>query len=249
MAGRTLLFIIRKKMVVLFIAALFLTTGLYHWAASALARKAYYPLQGKKIVLDPGHGGVDSGANDSSGFKEKTVNLEVALKLRELLVLGGAEVIMTRTDDSDVTEKGDPGKKRYHRDMDGRRKLMNESGADVFISLHVNACRGAHRTRGAFVYYHKNSESGKMLAECLAAQLNHYVADYKKEGELAIHKACTANYYLLRNAKIPAALVEMGFMTHPEEKRLLSNQDYQKGLAKALADGLRDYFLNQALSS
>lgn len=240
--GKSVLVIFKRSFLLVLGLAIVAAAGMGGLTMQVLAKKAYYPLAGKKLVIDAGHGGVDSGANDS-GFKEKDVNLQVALKLREILTMAGAEVVMTRTMDKDVTQSGNAGLKRYHRDLDGRKNIVNNSGADAFISLHVNSCRAANRTRGCFVFYHKEKQAGKILAECLQGQLNGMVVQYKKEGEHAEREPRTADFFLLRTAKIPAALVEMGFMTHPEERKLLLQDAYQEKLAKTIADGLRDYFL------
>ncbi len=243
MRRKTMLIILKKPFIAMVVFALMLTMGLCKMSATVLARKAYFPLGGKKIVIDPGHGGVDSGANDN-GFKEKDVNLQIALELRNILTLAGAEVVMTRTDDTDVTEKGDPGLRRYQRDLDGRVNVMNENKADLFISLHVNSCQGANRTRGGFVFYRKGSSDGELLAECIQERVNGYVKRFTSDGELGQHHSRPANYYLLKNAGVPAALVEMGFMTHREERRLLMDPAYQRGLAQVVAAGVRDFFVN-----
>ena len=121
--------------------------------------KALFPMMGVRVVLDAGHGGWDPGKTGTGGENEKILNLAVTEKLTEYLEQGGAEVILTRNADTALG-----GSK--HADMAERQRIANETGADILVSIHQNAFPSA-KAKGAQVFYHKSSERGKILAECV----------------------------------------------------------------------------------
>ena len=190
---------------------------------------AMFPLMQAKIVLDAGHGGWDPGKTGTGGVNEKELNLLVAEKLAEYLEQGGAEVILTRTSDDALGE----GKQT---DMAERKRIVNESGGDLLISIHQNAFPSAD-AKGAQVFYHKSSKKGKLLAECLQINLKERVDGNN-------HRQAKENdsYYILRMTEIPAVIVECGFLTNQEEEKLLNDAGYQEKLAWAIYCGILDYF-------
>ncbi|MBQ7103154.1 MAG: N-acetylmuramoyl-L-alanine amidase, partial [Anaerotignum sp.] len=131
------------------------------------AENAMFPMLDARIVLDAGHGGWDPGKTGTNGANEKELNLAIVEKLEEYLEQGGAEVILTRGNDDAL---GD-GKRT---DMAERRRIANESGADILVSIHQNAFPSA-KVKGAQVFYHNSSGSGKVLAECVQESLRHRV--------------------------------------------------------------------------
>lgn len=193
------------------------------------AEKAMVPMLKATIVLDAGHGGWDPGKTGTAGKNEKELNLAVAEKLAEYLEMGGAEVILTRKSDDALGE----GKKT---DMAERKKIANESGADILVSIHQNAFPSA-KAKGAQVFYHKNSAQGKMLAECVQENL-------KKRVDGSNHRQAKENesYYILKTTEIPAVIVECGFLSNREEEKRLNDGGYQEKLAWAIYCGILDYF-------
>jgi len=181
------------------------------------------------IVLDAGHGGWDPGKTGTGGKNEKELNLAVVEKLAEYLETGGAEVILTRTSD---TALGD-GKQA---DMAERRRIANESNAHIFVSIHQNAFPSAE-AKGAQVFYHRDSEKGKLLAESVQENL-------KSRVDGSNHRQAKENesYYILRTTEIPAVIVECGFLSNGEEEKLLNDENYQEKLAWAIYCGILDYF-------
>ena len=188
-----------------------------------------FPLMQAKIVLDAGHGGWDPGKTGANGANEKELNLFVAEKLAGYLEQGGAEVVLTRTSDDALGE----GKQT---DMAERKRIVNESGGDLFISIHQNAFPSAD-AKGAQVFYHKSSKKGKLLAECLQENLKERVDGNN-------HRQAKENdsYYILRTTEMPAVIVECGFLTNQEEEKLLNDAGYQEKLAWAIYCGILDYF-------
>lgn len=190
-------------------------------------------LAGKIIVIDAGHGGIDPGAN-RPGVLEKEINLEIALHLRDVLKSYDAKIILTRDTDVELSGLCDNEKVRgrYQRDLNARVEMIQESDADLFVSVHANASSNPKR-RGIVCYYAAKSEAGKKLAYAIQEQLRMIAS--------ICHEAEPANFFVLRHNKVPAVLVEVGFITNPEERALLQSPEYQRKLAEAIAEGISRY--------
>lgn len=191
-------------------------------------------LADKVIIVDAGHGGVDTGAN-RPGIVEKDINLAVALQLKTILNHNGAKVILSRQTDIELSTECDDEKVkgRYHRDLAARVELAEESDADIFISIHANAVGNAKR-HGAEVFYYAKSEQGKLLANAIQTEL--HTITHTPEA------ANPGNYFVLRRNKIPAVLIEIGYITNPDERRLLQTEAYQHKLAETIALGICKYY-------
>ncbi len=208
----------------------FLLCGLY----GAYTVMSGNPLAGKVILIDAGHGGIDPGGN-RPGIQEKDVNLAVALKLKEVLNNYGAKVVLTREADQDLSSECNNEKiiGRYRRDLAARLEMAEESDTDLFISIHANTNSNARR-RGAETFYDRKSDRGKALASAIQTELSKVTP--------AAAQAAPANYFLLRRNKIPATLLEIGYITNPEDKRLLQSAEHQQKLAEAIARGISNYY-------
>jgi len=186
------------------------------------------PVNRRVIVIDAGHGGFDPGVIGVSGLEEKTINLAIAEKLQILLEAGGAHVIMTRIDDSAIA-------RTKRADMDSRRKIANESDADIFISIHANSYPCAS-VRGAQAFYYTGSEQGKLLAELIQDQFRQLLDRNKRNA------TGNENYYVLKRITIPSVLVETGYLTNPNESKLLTGEEYQYKVAWAIYMGVLNFF-------
>lgn len=197
------------------------------------------PLAGKVILIDAGHGGLDPGGN-RPGIQEKDINLAVAIKLKEVLNNYGAKVMLTRDADHDLSNECDNEKivGRYRRDLAARLEMVEESDADLFISIHANTNANARR-RGAETFYDRKSDCSKALASAIQTELAKITP--------AATQAAPANYFVLRRNKIPATLLEIGYITNPEEKLLLQSAEHQQKLAEAVAQGINNYYQNMLL--
>jgi N-acetylmuramoyl-L-alanine amidase len=187
-------------------------------------------IEGKRIVIDPGHGGnVAGGTTGVSGRPEKEVNLEISLKLRDILEDGGATVIMTRETDASLSPTDN-----WEEDMRAREAIIAQSGADMFISIHQNEFEDPAAS-GPQAFFTEQGAIGKRLAVCIQDMMN-YALEIEKP-----RMALEAPYRLLKTGEQPSCTVECGFMSNPEEDLLLQDDAYQNRVAQSIADGIRLY--------
>ena len=187
------------------------------------------PLYGKCIYLDPGHGGIDPGAM-YGGIKEEDINLEIAFKLKEALEEKGAVVYLTRDGDYDLSG-GAINRKRS--DLYRRSVLINNSGCDLYLSLHLNASVSTSWHGAQVIYDDVNIENVK-LASILQKQLKKDLKTTRKHQEVK-------DGYLYKRVKVPGVLVEMGFLSNAYERSNLKNANYQKLIADSITKGIEIY--------
>jgi N-acetylmuramoyl-L-alanine amidase len=191
-------------------------------------------LKDKVIVIDPGHGGVDPGAQNS-GIKEKDLNLDISLRLRKVLESKGCKVILTREEDKDFFLPGFVlGRMAKRAELNQRINLASENNADLFISVHANSFP-QRNTYGMETYYHIKSAPGKALAELIQEQLTRLQSDNKR-------KAKAGDYYIINQTKMPSVIVEVGFISNPRERKLLMSNNYRDLIAEAIGTGIDHYF-------
>jgi len=208
--------------------------GLLISPPSAPTEAAALPLDGLIVALDPGHGGYDGGARaHDSGLWEKELTLQIALAVEEELKAQGAEVILTRREDLCLCEGDTASKARKRADLQKRRAIAEEAGADVLLSIHLNEYRDRGES-GPQVFYQQGGDEGRLLAGALQQAMIDGLKPKKQR------KAMAGDYYVLRG-KLPSALVECGFLSHPQEEKLLLDKAYHRRIAQALADGLRTW--------
>ena len=187
------------------------------------------------IVLDPGHGGFDPGKVGTAGTLEKDINLDISLKLKEILVKSGYTVTMTRQKDEALCEQNASRKKVS--DLNARLDLIQKEEPELTVSIHQNSYSAG--TKGAQVFYYSRSEEGHRLARVLQETLKEEIGD----GNHRVEKA-NDSYYMLKKSQGPFVIVECGFLSNPEEEKLLNSEDYQKKMAKALAEGIEKFLYN-----
>lgn len=180
-----------------------------------------------RILVDVGHGGFDGGALGISGAKESEINLEIALRLRDILERRGYEVILTRDSNAALGED-------KNADMRSRREIIENSGQVITVSIHQNyfsdeSCEGPQ------VFYALNSEQGKLLAISIQEELN-AAANVNSPRE-----AMTGDYYIVKSGSVPAVIVECGFISNVAEEEKLRLPWYQIKLSKAIANGIENY--------
>ncbi|MCL2285939.1 MAG: N-acetylmuramoyl-L-alanine amidase [Firmicutes bacterium] len=189
------------------------------------------PLSRKIIVIDAGHGGWDPGMV-SGKVEEKDINLNIAKKLQVFLEQGGATVIITRIDDSDLANN-------KSGDMSVRRLIANTSNADIFISIHQNSY-ATPNVKGAQVFFFNESDNSQKLANLVQNRIKEFVDSGNK-----FKPRANSNYFVLKQTEMPAVLVECGFLTNYNERQKLSSEAYQEKMAWGIYLGIVDYFTAQ----
>ena len=191
-------------------------------------------LAGKIVVVDAGHGGEDSGAVGYGGWYEKNSNLAIALRIQKLLSDQGAVVLMTRKTD---TRFGNNQKV----DLESRAGLAKRHSADFFISVHGNSAPGAKCPSGIETYYHGREASSRALATCIhfEAVKAWGVPDLSVRSDFALYQ--TGLSVLRNTVGIPAALIEVGYVKHPDDVAKAKDPVYQQKAAEAIVRGLKAY--------
>jgi N-acetylmuramoyl-L-alanine amidase len=193
------------------------------------------PLSGKIIFIDPGHGGPDGGAGDKKTL-EKDIALDVSLKLKDYLQEQGALVIMTRETDRDLADLSTKGySRRKVEDLKNRLKMINESEADLFVSVHLNSIPSP-RWSGAQTFFAPQKKENERAAKFIQDELRRNLENTDRKAKPIHH------VYILKHAKKPGALVEIGFLSNPTEKQNLKQERYQDKVAASIYKGIIRYF-------
>ena len=189
------------------------------------------------VIVDAGHGGEDGGASALDKSNEKDYNLEIALKLEQILRLNGYNVIMTRRTDIMTCDDGlKKIRSRKVSDIHNRFRFMEEYPDALFVSIHQNKFSDTSQ-KGTQVFYSKNDPESSVLADCIQKEI---VGSLQKENKRMIKPSGT-EIYLLYHAKSPAILVECGFLSNYEDLQKLKNDEYKTQLALLIAKGIINY--------
>ncbi len=201
------------------------------------------PAEQDTIVLDPGHGGIDGGAEGASGTCEKHINLAIAFEIKKLAEADGFCVVMTRDkDESLYTEKRQSIRSLKTEDLKARKKMVEEIKPLLFVSIHLNNFKQDRSVRGAQTFYPTGSGDqdvlceSKRLALAIQASLVQGLSDGTDRVALGKNDA-----YILKNPTVPMVIVECGFLSNREEEALLAGEDYQKKLALYIYKGILEY--------
>lgn len=214
----------KKYLSVVFIMFSFLVSIL-----DVIKVSAFLPLSGKIIVIDPGHGGADPGTS-YNGVLEKDLNLNISLYLEGELSRRGASVILTRSGDYDLSSANAIWRKKS--DFDNRIKLINNSNANLYLSIHLNYLSQTEYS-GAQVFY---DDHNKDLAEIIQNTLNDEL-----NGKRDVKKIPN-NTYMYRQLKIDGVLIECGFLSNYKERELLQTEEYQQKIASTIAEAITKFY-------
>lgn len=217
----------RKQWIIIAVSCLLLIGAAVQ--INALVKSDSKPLDGVVIVVDPGHGGKDEGAQ-KEGVKEAQINLAIAKEVKEELEAQGASVILTRDGAYDLASEGTRNRKK--EDMKKRADIINADRVDLFLSIHLNAFPNVE-IHGAQVFYQKDDEAGKAFADIIQRRLNEFNQTDKKSK--------TGDYYILNETNHPGILVECGFLSNAADREHLTDASYQQEIAKLLRDGVCEY--------
>ena len=175
------------------------------------------------IIIDPGHGGEDPGKVGINDILEKDINLQISMKVRDLMEEVGIEVVMTREDDK-VPE-------RKKEDLENRVELINKTRPTIALCIHQNSYTSPE-IFGAQVFYHTKTAEAVDIATLVQESLRAIDTNNTRE----IKKNDT--YYMLKFSEVPTIIVECGFLTNPTEAQKLATEEYQDEVAFAICEGI-----------
>lgn len=229
-------FTVKVENIIAFILAIFIVCGvmLTYYRENSMIHTSL-PVDKKVVIIDAGHGGWDPGKKGTGGKDEKEINLLIAEKLQQYLEQGGCTVIITRNEDTALGTK-------KREDMNTRKEIINGSEGDMLISIHQNSFPQMS-AKGAQVFYHNDSEKGRILAETIQNKFKEYV-----DSSNARQAKANTDYYILKNTKMVSAIVECGFLSNSSEEKMLNTDEYQSKVAWAIYMGIIEYFQNENIS-
>ena len=234
------MFVIRKKNI-LIVTAFILTALTFILCFAALAKtNAAAVNSGVKIVLDAGHGGIDGGVSGkTTGVCERDINLAVVRKLENYIISAGLNVVLTRSSDAGLYGVASSTLKR--RDMEKRKAIIEKAEPTLIVSVHMNYYPNSSR-RGGQVFYRVDSERSRVLANSVQKGLNALYQDVKDYTPLA------GDYYILNCTDYPAIIAECGFLSNPQDERLLVTEEFQNELAYSLFTGIINYLTESSIA-
>lgn len=203
--------------------------------AVVVLSQSFPPEREHCFVIDPGHGGIDGGATSCTGKLESAFNLEISLRLRDLLHFMGYRTEMIRTEDVSIYTKGDTIAQKKISDLKERVRICNETDGAILLSVHQNTFSD-NRYYGPQVFY-SNSDGSRELAEKIQKSLD-------PEENRSIKRA--EGIYLMEHITCPGALIECGFISNPQEEAKLRTAEYQKELCCRIASAAIDFVIRDS---
>lgn len=234
--------VLRKKRLILIACFIIMAVSMFYFQDSKedAIPTVTLPVSNKVIVLDAGHGVPDEGAQSSNGTTEAETNLKIALKVQNLLEQSGSTVILTRSDENAIYDIDSKTlKQKKISDIHNRVKIGNESSADIFVSIHLNKIP-QQQYYGWQCFFKEGNEKSTNLAKSLQSNLNESMQKENKRVAMKLE-----NVYIMKHVEIPISIVECGFLSNPEEEKLLLTDEYQDRLAWGIYNGIMDYFYEQ----
>lgn len=188
------------------------------------------------IVLDAGHGGMDSGAVGVTGVLEKDVNLSIVLTLRDMFEMSGFNVVLTRNEDISIYDPGITGiRNQKLNDMDNRLKIIQTYPDSIFLCIHQNNFTDPQYFGGQ-MFYNNNNPNNRTLAQIM--QNRFAILQPGNDREI---KLSGEELFLLKSNKNPSLMIECGFLSNPEEEADLSTWEYQQKVAFTILGGVMEY--------
>jgi len=231
------LIIITKKRILILLLLLLFLCGMTGMTSDKVIQTNSTPVANKRIILDAGHGLPDQGTSSVNGVTEQEINLAIALKLQILLEQSGATVILTRSDENGIYELNAKSiREKKISDTNKRVEIGNSSNANIYVSIHLNYYQDS-KYSGWQTFYQGKSEESKKLATIIQSELNNNFNKVNKRTPMQIK-----GVYIMDKVKIPAVIVECGFLSNAEEEKLLQQDSYQNSLAWGIYIGIQQYF-------
>ncbi len=225
---------IKKKLIVAVLLCILLI-GLF-CATYFPIKVSSTPKPAHTIVIDAGHGGRDGGSVGVNGTIEKEINLEYSVALRDKLVQAGYNVIMTRSDDNGLYDENATNKKIS--DMKARFNVIRQANPSLVISIHMNSFTNSS-AKGALTYYRTGDPASRTCGNLIQKSFNTYC-------NARSTSASVGDYFILNCSYYTSVLVECGFLSNPEEERMLNTDEYKNKMVNAICSALTLYFGNSA---
>lgn len=188
------------------------------------------------IVLDAGHGGLDSGAVGATGVLEKDVNLSIVLALRDMFEMSGFEVVLTRDEDISIYDPGVEGiRNQKLNDMDNRLEIIQKYPDSIFLCIHQNNFTDP-KYFGGQMFYNNNNPQNRTLAQIMQNKFAQLQPGNGREIKLTGEEL-----FLLKSNKNPSLMIECGFLSNPEEEQKLSTWEYQQKVAFTIYGGVMEF--------
>ncbi len=188
------------------------------------------------IVLDAGHGGLDSGAVGATGVLEKDVNLSIVLALRDMFEMSGFEVVLTRDEDISIYDPGIEGiRNQKLNDMDNRLEIIQKYPDSIFLCIHQNNFTDP-KYFGGQMFYNNNNPQNRTLAQIMQNKFAQLQPGNGREIKLTGEEL-----FLLKSNKNPSLMIECGFLSNPEEEQKLSTWEYQQKVAFTIYGGVMEF--------
>ncbi len=213
----------------------FLYTRIQYSSSYNLLSKTY-----STIIIDAGHGGEDGGAIANDGTLEKDINLDISLKLNDILSILGYKTKLIRNTDTDLHTSGDSIRERKVSDIRNRFEIMNQGGNCLYISIHQNKFSN-ESVRGAQTFYSPNNDESKELASFVQKSIS---SQLQKDNDRIIKESGT-DIFLLYNATKPTVMVECGFISNASDLNNLKDTNYQNEMALSIAMGILNYNISE----
>lgn len=195
------------------------------------------------IVIDPGHGGIDGGAQSSRGVCEKEINLQIALKVKELAEKAGWKVIMTREEDEGLYEEGSGAIRSLKtQDLKARREIIEKNRPELAVSIHLNSFKADTSVKGPQIFYpgiggeQNNLDKSKKLAKSISKQVAVTLGNRNQRAVLP-----KQDVYLFKQVSCPITIIECGFLSNAEEAECLQDSEYQEKLAQGIYLGMIEF--------
>ena len=229
----------KKVHLVIFICLIVCIYGIIYLAIGNVVQTNTTPATNKVVILDAGHGAPDYGTESASGTTEQELNLAITLKLQQILEQSGVNVILTRSDENGIYEVDkDSIRAKKISDTKNRVYIGNNSAADIYVSIHMNYYTDSQYS-GWQTFYQSSSESSKKLANIIQQSLNENIGQNKRN-PMAIK-----GVYIMDHVKIPAVIVECGFLSNKNDEERLKTDSYQSQLAWGIYLGVQKYFTEE----
>lgn len=197
----------------------------------SISKDAKSVLKGKKITLDPGHGGNDSGAVGPTGTYEKVPTLRIGLNVAEMLKQSGAKVYITRKTDTDVA----PQPATDVEELQARVDVGNKTNSDIFVSIHLDSFTSPSAQGTTGYYYVNGSSNSERLATYIKEGVIEQIGTYDRGTK-------TSNFYVVKHTAMPATLLEVAFISNPQEEAILKSDEGVKNISQGIFNGIVRYF-------